>query len=127
MLTRREFLKAAGGAMFYLAVVGSAGLLSGLSDPKADNWVGPKVRDGLVFREEGEDIRAYYKGEPVLVTNRPGMELIQKADGTRTLEELLRQGEAAQNQEMIVDFYLALGQSGWLENRLEVSKYAVSV
>ena len=124
MLNRRQFLKAAGGALLSLTIFQSLRSLSG-SDEDSGNWVGPKVKDGLSFTDDGESIRAFYDGEAVLVTNREGMRLMKLADGSRSLDDLIRLEAAGGNGEEIADFFLALGQSGWLSNRLEVRKYAI--
>ena len=125
MLTRRQFLKAASGAALYLAVFRTMDLLSGKPDGQEAAWTGPRVREGLSYREDGESITAYYDGEPVLITNRSGMKLMEMADGSRSLEELMRFEETGKEREAIADFFLSLGQAGWLSNRLEVYKYAV--
>ena len=124
MLTRRQFLKAAGGAVVSLTVFRSLALWSDAGKEETV-WTGPRVREGLTYQEDKENIRVLYDREVVLITNPAGMELMKKADGSRTLEELMAADPTGNSDEAIADFFLTLGQSGWLSNRLEVRKYAV--
>ena len=127
MLTRRQFLKAAGGSALALTVFQCFRLSGGSGNNPEITWTGPKVRDGLSYQEDGEYIQAFYKGEPVLITDPSGMELMKMADGSRSLDELMRVDMTGAEKEAIADFFLTLGQSGWLDNRLEVYKYAVEI
>ena len=122
MLTRRQFLKAAAGMTLGLVVFRAA---APLDREETLPLVGPKVYEGLDFLREDGVVQARCGGEPVLVMNESGYSLVRLADGTRSLDEIIRVNRANAEPEEVADFFLTLGQSGWLENRVEVTKYAV--
>ena len=53
------------------------------------------------------------------------LQLLKLADGNNTLEEIIRDCGMTSNAESVADFFLTLGQAGYLTARLEVNKIAV--
>ena len=124
-ITRRTFLKGA-AAGCALCVIHLAASRFGLSwkDITAAPHTGPCLLEGLT-RKKGTDggMLAVWEGETVFSVNREGAALLEKADGSRSLEELC--GSSSCSEEAVADFFLTLAQAGWLQDRLEVYKIAV--
>lgn len=129
MLTRRQFLKGAVSAAACLTVFRVVDTVTdrtaGYDRYNPDQAVGPMVMRALSFRQTETGFEAGYEGEKVLETNEAGYALMKLADGSHSLDELIRQDITGASPEEIADFFLLLGQAGWLENRLEVTKYVV--
>lgn len=129
-MNRRQFLKGAAATAGLGAVsllirrdLTAGGAIAEEKPPAEPYVVGPKLLEGLQPAELNGTACALYEGETVLITDAEGLRLLRLADGTRTLDELMVSGISC--PEAVADFYLALAQSGWLANRLEVTKYAV--
>ena len=123
-ITRRQFLKGTAGLVLLL---GSGFRLNGIAeliDPEKIP-VGPELREELsvVKTEEGADV--IYEGQTCFTVNGDGLRLLELADGDHTLEEIIRISGMNSNAEPVADFFLTLGQAGYLTARLEVNKIAV--
>ncbi len=124
-ITRRAFLKGTAG---FVLLCGTGFGLHGLAEAAAapdEKTVGPRLRDGfrIIRTENGAEIA--YNGETCFIVNEKGLELLRLADGRHTLEEVIRAAGLEENAGPAADFFLTLGQAGYLQNRLEVSKFAV--
>ncbi|MBR4500680.1 MAG: hypothetical protein IKP22_02135 [Clostridia bacterium] len=124
-ITRRAFLKGTAG---FVLLCGSGFGLYGLNEAakaSEEENVGPRLRDGfkIIRTENGAEIA--YGGETCFTVNEKGLELLSLADGGHTLEEVIRAAGLEENAGPAADFFLTLGQAGYLQNRLEVSKFAV--
>lgn len=123
-MNRREFLAAAAAAVGLGAIALTLHRTGSIApDSSANLGIGPRLREGLMPAERDGVPCAVYHDEVVLTTDAEGLRLLKLADGTRSLDELMAAGSAL--PEATADFYLKLGQNGWLANRLEVCKYAV--
>jgi hypothetical protein len=88
-MTRRSFLKGTAGFVLLCgAGFGAPGLVSAASDAPAP--VGPQLVDGLRISDEPSGARVTAAGLTCFTVNEAGKELLQLADGTHTLEEIIR-------------------------------------
>ena len=128
-ISRRTFLK--GTAGFVLLCGSGFGLraLLDTADLPAETYeaAGPRLREEMEILEtaDGADIR--YGGETCFTVNRDGLTLLELADGNRTLDEIIRLSGMSGDPEPAADFFLTLGQAGYLARRLEVNKVAARV
>lgn len=132
-MNRREFLKGA-GAFVVLCAAGWRVLpkLSGRAEsaPSAstpghtvETAVGPLLVNGLnaVATESGAELR--YRGETMFTVNEMGLRLLERADGTRTLDGIIEEAGASAVASDAAMFFVTLGQAGYLQNRVEVLLY----
>ena len=96
-----------------------------VEEQPAFHAVGPMVQEGLTAERYGNEVRIMSMGEHVMTTNPLGWELITQADGSRTLDELILLNGLSEQAEAVADLFLTMGQTGWLQNRLEVRKYVI--
>lgn len=124
-ITRRAFLKGTAG---FVLLCGSGFGLHALADaaaaPEGKN-VGPRLKDGFKIVRTESAAEITYGGETCFIVNEKGLELLSLADGRHSLEEVIRAAGLDENAGPAADFFLTLGQAGYLQNRLEVSKFAV--
>ena len=59
--------------------------------------------------------------------NAAGAELLRLADGRNRLDEIARKAGLEEQVEDVAQFYLTLGNAGYLENRFEVNLIAVEM
>lgn len=127
--SRRRFIKgiAAGSA---LCVIGITARQLGLDlheDLSSSSHAGPCLREGLTLMTSGDGMKeALWEGETVFRVNREGAELLTLADGSRTLNEIIRIS-GNYEPEATADFFLNLARAGWLCDRLEVYKVAIQI
>lgn len=123
-LTRRSFLKGAAG---FVLLCGAGfempALTASLSEEIAP--VGPQLVDGLSIDRTDSGAEVTSSGLLCFTVNEEGERLLRLADGSRTLEEIIRLSGLSSQAEAVVDFFLTLGQAGYLTARLEVNKVAV--
>ena len=123
-ITRSEFLKGTAGLVLLL---GSGFTLKGLAeiaDP-AEPPVGPQLREELNIIKTDSGATVTAAGQTCFTVNDAGMQLLKLADGSRTLDEIIRICGMAAGAEAVADFFLTLGKAGYLTARLEVNKIAV--
>ena len=125
-ITRRAFLKGTAG---FVLLCGSGFGLHGLAEAAVseEKNIGPKLRDGfrIVRKENGAEIT--YGGETCFIVNEKGLELLEMADGRHTLEDMIVAAGLEKNAEPAADFFLTLDRAGYLQDRLEVSKFAAII
>ena len=129
-MTRRDFLK--GAAAFVL----SCGLGFGLykdaqggagSDLAVSGTVGPLLRRGLTVTPNQTGAAVSFSGQDCFTVNAAGAELLRLADGRCRLDEIARRAGLETQMEDVAQFYLTLGNAGYLENRFEVNLIAVEM
>ena len=129
-MTRRDFLK--GAAAFVL----SCGLGFGLykdanesagSDMAGSRTVGPLLKRGLTISPNGSGASVSFSGLDCFTVNAAGAELLRLADGRSSLNEIARKAGLEAQMEDVAQFYLTLGNAGYLENRFEVNLIAVEM
>ncbi len=124
-ISRRAFLKGTAG---FVLLCGSGfglhGLAEAASAPEEKN-AGPRLRDGLKILRNGNGAEIAYGGETCFYVNEKGLELLSLADGRHSFNEMIRAAGLEENAEPAADFFLTLGQAGYLQGRLEVSRFAV--
>ena len=122
-ITRRAFLKGTAG---FVLLCGAGFGLHGLAEDAApeENDAGPRLKDGLgiIRNENGAEI--VYGGETCFYVNEKGLELLSLADGRRSFNDIIRAAGLEKNADPAADFFLTLGRAGYLQGRLEVSKFA---
>lgn len=123
-ITRSEFLKGTAGLVLLL---GSGFTLNGMAELLEPDTVpiGPQLREELSIINTTEGASVIYDGQTCFTVNNDGLQLLQMADGNHTLEEIIRDSGMISNAEPVADFFLTLGQAGYLTARLEVNKIAV--
>lgn len=123
-ITRREFLKGTAGLVILL---GTGFRLNGIAELLETDEipVGPKLREELSIIKTSEGANVIYDGQTCFTVNEDGLQLLKLADGNNTLEEIIRDCGMTSNAEPVADFFLTLGQAGYLTARLEVNKIAV--
>lgn len=96
--------------------------------------VGPILKAGLTIRpmlsleDEGNvayptGARALYNGAEVLTVNETGRRLLDMADGTVTIAEMVASLGLHETASEVGMFFVTLGQAGYLENRVEIELY----
>ncbi|MCL2337250.1 MAG: hypothetical protein FWC60_07500 [Firmicutes bacterium] len=96
---------------------------------------GPVLQDGLIIRPQftvdlatmsiyssGADV--FYQGTKVFSVNETGRQLLSLADGTLSIAEMVRELHLEENDSEAAMFFVTLGQSGFLKNRIEIEIYA---
>ena len=123
-ITRREFLKGTAG---FVLLCGSGFALKGLAEIAEPERipVGPEIREELEIIGTSDGASVNVGDELCFTVNEPGLKLLKMADGTRTLNEIIEESGMAENAEPVADFFIALGEAGFLTARLEVKKIAV--
>ena len=126
-ISRRTFLK--GTAGFVLLCGSGFGLLRALAEtadvPEEKNEaLGPLIRQELEIVKTADGAEVLYGGETCFKVNGDGLKLLEMADGKKTLGEIIRLSGMAEDPEPVVDFFLTLGEAGYLTHRLEVNKVA---
>lgn len=128
-ISRRTFLKGTAG---FVLLCGSGFGLRALADvtsaadapAETGEIAGPRLREEMEILETADGAEVRYGGETCFTVNRDGLTLLELADGNRTLDEIIRLSGMAGDPEPVVDFFLTLGQAGYLTRRLEVNKVA---
>ena len=69
----------------------------------------------------GADV--FYGGTKVFSVNEMGRRLLGMADGTRTVDEMVKILKMEKNASEAGMFFVTLGQSGYLKNKVEVVIY----
>jgi len=100
----------------------------------APDTVGPVLQDGLTVRPKlrfdfetnslhpsGADV--YFADAKVLSVNEMGRQLLDMADGTVTIDEMAQELDMKRTSAEIGMFFVTLGQSGYLKNRIEIMLY----
>ncbi len=123
-ITRREFLKGTAGLVLLLGSGFNLNGITELAEPETIP-IGPQLRDELTVVATTEGARVDYAGETCFTVNKEGLQLLSLADGDHTLEEIIHNSGMASNPEAVADFFLTLGEAGYLSARLEVNKIAV--
>jgi len=96
--------------------------------------IGPVLQDGLKIRPKlrfdfetnslypaGADV--YFADTKVLSVNEMGRQLLEMADGTVTIDEMAQELDMKKTSAEIGMFFVTLGQSGYLKNRIEIMLY----
>ena len=129
-MTRRDFLKGAA------AFVVSCGLGFGLykdshesvgSDVTGTGTVGPLLKRGLTVMPDRSGAAVSFSGLDCFTVNAAGAELLRLADGRHRLDEIAHKAGLEAQMEDVAEFYLTLGNAGYLENRFEVNLIAVEM
>ena len=125
-ISRRAFLKGTAG---FVLLCGSGFGLQALADAAdvfddKEEAFGPQVRGEMKIVKTAEGADVTFGGETCFTVNGDGLTLLEMADGSRSLEEIIRLSGMAGSPEPVVDFFLTLGQAGYLTHRLEVNKVA---
>lgn len=129
-MTRRDFLK--GTAAFVLSCGLGFGLFKDAYESAGSNvsksrTVGPLLRRGLTIKPNQSGVVASFSGLECFTVNAAGAELLWLADGCHSLDEIAREAGLEAQMEDVAEFYLTLGNAGYLENRIEVNMYAVEM
>ena len=129
-MTRRDFLK--GAAAFALSCGLGFGLYrdgkeSAASDQPVSGTVGPMLRRGLTVTPSQTGAAVSFSGLDCFTVNAAGAELLRLADGRHRLDEIARKAGLETQMEDVAQFYLTLGNAGYLENRFEVNLIAVEM
>ena len=129
-MTRRDFLKGAAafvvscglGFSLYRDAHESAG-----SDLPGTGTVGPMLKRGLTVTPDQSGAAVSFSGLDCFTVNAAGAELLKLADGRHRLDEIARKAGLEAQMEDVAEFYLTLGNAGYLENRFEVNLIAVEM
>ena len=141
-MERRDFIKGVGGLAVIVSLSGIVGSLL-LRDPSRSasvmfttpdavgikQAIGPAMVAGIdLFHVDTKGaVRGYYGDTHIFNVDALGAELIMLADGSRTLEDINSQAErltaSALSSAGIAEFYVALGQAGYLQNKVLVTIY----
>ena len=123
-MERRSFVKGAFGfvALAVCAGAGVGALSSRQSTARvsAADAVGPLLCEGIEFADEPDGVRVagVYEGTKLFVVDRSGAELAKLADGTRSIDEAA--DAAGVSAADAAEFFVKMGQAGYLENEVYV-------
>ncbi len=124
-MTRREFLKNTAAFVFLCGMgFGTKSVVSGIMSVNAEDSIGPLLSEDLLCIPTLNGGKAFADGELVFEVNSIGYRLLKYADGKHTLDSIVNEINRPEITENIVDFYIALGKSGYLQNRIEVCKFS---
>ncbi len=118
-MDRRDFLKGAAGLVLACGAGFGVKKLLGVSE-KALLSVGPLPAEGLTLAEVSGGAEVYQDGALAFRVNKTGAELLRRADGTKTLNELIRLAGCEGCSGAAASFFITLGKAGYLQNRVEV-------
>ena len=122
-MTRREFLKGTAGFVILCGLgFGMPELSQALTQ---ETVVGPLLKDGLRLVPTGDGAEIRFHGETCFTVNAAGAQLLKLADGSYTLQDMTTLAGLSGQEEAVADFFITLGQAGYLQNRVEVNKIAV--
>jgi hypothetical protein len=123
-MTRREFLKGCGAFAVLLAAGWKAlPALQKALTPNVGTAVGPLLRDGLAILPDPGGCCVYYQGRAMFKANAAGQRLLQHADGTQTLDEIISETGNTKQASDVAMFFVTLGQAGYLQNVVEVQLF----
>ncbi|HEX3027881.1 MAG TPA: hypothetical protein VHT34_00920 [Clostridia bacterium] len=93
----------------------------------------PALRDGLLIRPtlsfNTQDIpylsgaHVMHDGTHVITVNEIGRKLLSMSDGTTTINDMVEMLGLEKNASEVGLFFVALGKSGYLKNRIEINLY----
>lgn len=121
-MTRREFIK--GTAAFLLLCAAGWKSLPQLETalrPTAETAVGPLLVEGLELLPVAEGADVLKEGLLLFQVNSTGLQLLQLADGTSSLGQIIERVGASAFATDAAMFFVTLGEAGYLQNRVEVS------
>ena len=147
-MERRTFVKGAFGLTVLVAgaSLGIVGLGSGqdagdrshdavFTTPElavAADAPGPAMQSGiaLVPGEDPGSMAGYFATTQLFNVDKSGAALMMLADGTRTIEDIAAQASLTLGQPVdpaaAAEFFVALGQSGYLQNEVLVNLYEIA-
>jgi hypothetical protein len=101
--------------------------LEACGEPLADVWYpGPAPVDELTVTDEADGAGVYFEGKRVLSVNRLGGQLLRMADGSATLNDIIKRTHTEKIASDVAMFFVFLSENGYLKNRVEVKLYTVS-
>lgn len=129
-MDRRAFL----GGAFGLVVVAAGASIAATSYRKAsqayhttsgdvlpDAMVGPAMMPGISLVRCGGSVRGMAEDVHLFDVDTMGAELIERADGTSTLDELAEMSSIPVKVADVATFFVTLGQAGYLQNKIFVN------
>jgi hypothetical protein len=144
-MERREFVRGVGGLVIITALTGVAASLAGvgrLNQDAASNQeafyitsdimppqaaVGPLMVADIVLTRTAEGVQGHYGATHLFTVDALGAELIQRADGSRSIEDITAEVSSTLATPLgtadAASFFVTLGQSGYLQNQVLVALY----
>lgn len=121
-MDRRTFLKCVGGLAVFATVPSVVALSSKFSSSQKidDSSLGPIMRADLELRSVGSRYVGYLDESECFEVDKTGAQLVLRSDGTRSIQQLAGQVGLGDQCGEVAQFFVTLGQAGYLANRVEV-------
>jgi hypothetical protein len=87
----------------------------------ASDAAGPVMTRALALSRGADGIEAWYEGMHVFTVDELGLELVRRADGTRSILDIASELGMTDSLEAVSLFFVSLGMAGWLENTVLVA------
>jgi hypothetical protein len=128
-MDRRDFLATCGGLVVLASLAGLQATIPfnqalETDAPDLESVVGPVLVEGLTYLTKTDvtpTVTAYYGQTAVFEVDPVGQQLLLFADGKHSVEQIAAAVNPAGGVGEVCDFYLALGQAGYLQNQFLVA------
>ena len=86
-------------------------------------YLGPKLLDGVCVKINERDAEIFFEDKKMFSVNPDGGKILSLADGRKHMNEIINEAGMEKNASEAALFFVYLGISGYLQNRVEIKLY----